>query len=70
LNASLVPEVALVVVAGREGVAETGQEIVKLCGLIARCSLRGMSIPPPMMKSNALLLGELLATMQPHSLCR
>jgi len=32
LDARLIPEVALVIVACREGIAKTGQEIVKLYG--------------------------------------
>jgi hypothetical protein len=68
LNIRLVAEVALVVVALREVVAKSGQQILNWAGRIARYCPIGIGGGIDIRKSNELLLGDLLATEQPDEL--
>ena len=63
-HTGLIAEVALVVVAGGEGIAEPCEQIVKLHRPEGHMCADGNVEPPPMMKSKALLLGEVVVTVQ------
>lgn len=61
-DSGVVAEVTLVCVAMGEVVSEPGQHKSNCAGLTAMDLVSGISNPPPMMKSKALLDGEALVT--------